>query len=91
MKAAIVLALAFLLLAPAAATAESQEDQMACMNDAFNVCGHAIPDRERVGACLAQNIKRISSACRAVMQRPPKPAAEPRETASTTPSGTIHY
>ena len=39
------------------------------MNDAFTICGHAIPDRERVGACLAQNINRISSPCRTVMLR----------------------
>ena len=59
----------FSLSMPAAASAESQDDQNACMNDAFTVCGQAIPDRDRVAACLAQNIKRISPACRAVMQR----------------------
>jgi hypothetical protein len=78
MKAQAALALAFLALAPLAATAETQEEQNACMNDAFNICGHAIPDRDRVGACLAQNIKRISSACRTVMLRYQKPAATAR-------------
>ena len=34
---------------PLAASAETQDEQNACMNDAFNVCGHAIPDRDRVG------------------------------------------
>ena len=52
-----------------AASAETQEEQNACMNDAFNVCGHDIPDRERSAACLARNIKRISPACRTVMLR----------------------
>ena len=75
MKAQAALAFAFLALAPVAASAETQDEQNACMNDAFNVCGHAIPDRERVGACLAQNINRISVACRTVMQRYSKPAA----------------
>ena len=60
---------AALLLLPVSASAQSQDDQTACMNDAFNVCGHAIPDRDRVAACLAQNINRISPACRTVMQR----------------------
>jgi hypothetical protein len=78
MKAQTALAFAFFALAPLAASAETQEEQNACMNDAFNVCGHAIPDRERVGACLAQNIKRISSACRIVMQRYQKPAVAAR-------------
>jgi hypothetical protein len=74
MKIRIALAFAFFALAPAAASAQSQDDQNACMNDAFNVCGHAIPDRDRVSACLAQNINRISAGCRSVMQRYPKPA-----------------
>jgi hypothetical protein len=69
MKFQIALAAAFLALAPVAATAETQEEQQACMNDAFTVCGDAIPDRGRVAACLAHNINRISSACRTVMQR----------------------
>jgi hypothetical protein len=69
MKFQIALAAAFLALAPVAATAETQEEQQACMNDAFTVCGDAIPDRGRVAACLAHNINRISNACRTVMQR----------------------
>jgi hypothetical protein len=73
MKIQVALAVAFLAFAPVPASAESQEDQNACMNDAFSVCGHAIPDRSRVGACLAQNINRISVACRTVMQRYAKP------------------
>ena len=49
MKIQFAIAFAFLALAPVAASAETQEEQNACMNDAFNVCGHAIPDRDRVG------------------------------------------
>jgi hypothetical protein len=75
MKIQIGLALAFLVIAPAAATAQTQEDQQACMNDAFGVCGAHIPDRDRVAACLAQNINRISPACRAVILRGQTPAA----------------
>ncbi len=75
MKAQVALAFAFLAFAPVAASAESQDEQNACMNDAFTICGHAIPDRDRVGACLAKNINRISSACRVVMLRYSKPAA----------------
>jgi hypothetical protein len=69
MKIQFAIAFAFFALAPVTASAETQEEQNACMNDAFTICGHAIPDRERVGACLAQNINRISSPCRIVMQR----------------------
>lgn len=69
MKIQFALAFAFLALAPVATAAETQEEQNACITDAFTICSHAIPDRERVGACLAQNINRISSPCRTVMQR----------------------
>ena len=68
MKIQSALALMFTLV-PAPAPAETQNEQNACMGDAFNICGHAIPDRDRVAACLAQNISRISAPCRTVMQR----------------------
>jgi hypothetical protein len=48
---------------------QTPEEQQACVNDAFNICGHAIPDRDRVALCLNQNIDRVSGACRTVMQR----------------------
>jgi hypothetical protein len=44
------------------------------MNDAFNVCGQDIPDRDKVAACLSRNIKRISPECRTVMLRYQKPS-----------------
>jgi hypothetical protein len=78
MRVQIALAFAFLALVSVAASAETQDEQQACMNDAFSVCGHAIPDRDRVGACLAQNLNRISSACRTVMLRYSKPAPATR-------------
>ena len=73
MKSQIALALALIAFIPAPTLAQSQDEQQACMNDAFTVCGNAIPDRDRVAACLAQNINRISPGCRAVMARYPKP------------------
>ncbi|MBN8965910.1 MAG: hypothetical protein J0H89_11150, partial [Rhizobiales bacterium] len=51
------------------ALGQTPEEQQACVDDAFNICGHAIPDRNRVEVCLNQNISRVSGACRAVMQR----------------------
>jgi hypothetical protein len=88
MKIQYALALAIFALTPVAAAAETQEEQQACTNDAFNVCGDFIPDRERVAACLAQNINRISPACRTVMQRyQPQPAAT---VASTQPAMRTH-
>ena len=61
--------LALIAFVPAASLAQSHEEQQACTNDAFQFCGHAIPDRGRVAGCLSENFNRISPACRTVMQR----------------------
>src|SRR5436190_21743336 len=65
-----------------AAIAQSQEDQQACMNDAFRVCSATIPDRARTTACMIQNKSQLSAACQAVMAKyaPAEPA--PVQTAS---------
>jgi hypothetical protein len=75
MKSYFALAAVLFAFVPASALAQSQEEQQACMNDAFTICGNAIPDRDRVAACLAQNINRISAPCRMVMARYSKPGA----------------
>ena len=49
------------------ALAQTQEGQQACMNDAFQFCQDAIPDRERVFQCLASHKDLISAECHAVM------------------------
>lgn len=85
MKVQFAIAAAFLALAPVAAIAETQEEQQACMNDAFTICGDAIPDRGKVAACLGQNISRISVACRTVMQRYQKPETTAAASHSTKP------
>jgi hypothetical protein len=64
------------------ASAGSQEDQQACMNDALTVCSEYIPDRGRVASCLISNRSRISQACRvALTQFNPKTAATVKLTA----------
>jgi hypothetical protein len=82
MKVRFALAFSAFVLTPAAALAQSQEEQNACMNDAINICGHAIPDRGRVAACLVANVKRISNECRTVVQRYSKSAPQPSYTSS---------
>ena len=54
---------------PSPSTPQAQDDQVACMADAFAVCGQFIPDRERVGNCLVSNASRISAACRDALKR----------------------
>lgn len=51
------------------ALAQTPEDERACTPDAFRLCEEAIPDRERVKACLIANMRRLSPECRQVFQR----------------------
>ena len=65
----ITLAAFALVTLSTAAVAQSQEDQQACMNDAFRVCSATIPDRNRTIACMVQNKPQLSAACQMVMDK----------------------
>jgi len=39
---------------------------MACTPDVFRLCGAAMPDVNRIVACLRQNTPQLSNPCRAV-------------------------
>lgn len=68
MKIALPITAALLLTAlTAVSRAESPQERQACENDAFNVCGQAIPDRHRVFLCLLDNLNSLSPPCRNVM------------------------
>jgi hypothetical protein len=62
----------------------SQQEQEACMDDAFKFCGPAIPDRERVFNCLAQNKAVIAPRCLAMLT-PYLPQEPPTQVAKRTP------
>ncbi len=70
--------IAFMLGAATMATAQTADEQAACQDDAFRVCSHTIPDRERTFQCMIVNKDALSPACRTVMARllPPEPAAK---------------
>ena len=70
------------------ALAQSSEEQQACMNDAFKVCGHTIPDRNRTIACMVQNKAQLSSACQVVMDKY-APGGNVSQIASATPARTV--
>jgi hypothetical protein len=55
--------------APAPTYAYTQEEQMACQDDAFRLCGQFIPDERSVKACLIRNMRHLSPACRRMFQR----------------------
>jgi hypothetical protein len=70
-----ITAVVLLALSSNIARPETPEEREACIGDAFRVCFGAIPDRERVHACLLQNVDRLSNACRMVLARnTPEPA-----------------
>jgi hypothetical protein len=58
----------------AAAHAYTPEQQQACSPDAFRLCGDAIPDVDRVTACMIRKRSELSPGCR-VYFRSPEPVA----------------
>lgn len=46
------------------AHAETPQERQACQDDAFRLCQAAIPDRERVFACLVKNQRALNPICR---------------------------
>ena len=74
-----LLALALVLCLGVTTTrAETPEEQNACFNDAQRICPEAIPDRQRVVACLTRNKGRLSRTCRTAMDRDFRPGARSR-------------
>jgi hypothetical protein len=84
--ALVGLAVAF--AAGSSATAQEHrgtiEQQMACTPDVFRLCGAAIPDENRIVACLQANAVQLSAPCRAVFESsdsaasPPPPPGRPQ-------------
>jgi Spy/CpxP family protein refolding chaperone len=79
MRFSALLAIGLLAALPTLSMAQTADEQQACVDDAFQHCGHAIPDHDRVAACLSQNFNRISQACRNVMQRYSRSQQNPRD------------
>jgi hypothetical protein len=57
---------------PAASEAYTPEQQAACSDDAFRLCGADIPDVDRVTACMVRKQDQLSPGCR-VYFRPSEP------------------
>ena len=47
----------------------SSEAQQMCTGDAMRLCGHEIPNVQRITACMVRNRAQVSPGCRAVMER----------------------
>jgi hypothetical protein len=67
-------------LVSGAAQAYTPEQQQACSGDAFRLCGDAIPDVDRVTACMIARRGQLSPGCR-VYFRASEPVAAPMRVA----------
>jgi hypothetical protein len=47
----------------------SPEERAACQPDVQRFCEHVLPDTQRVLECLQANRRRISTACRRVLEK----------------------
>jgi hypothetical protein len=57
----------------------TMEQQMACTPDVFRLCGAAIPDENRIVACLQANTPQLSPPCRAVFESSDSTANPPAQ------------
>jgi hypothetical protein len=76
MSRSIVMALVMACALSAGAVAQTADEQAACTDDAFRICSHAIPDRERTFQCMIAQRDALSAACRTAIAAhlPPEPA-----------------
>jgi hypothetical protein len=67
----LAMALSFLLW-PAVSRAYTPEEQQACSDDAFRLCGPEIPDVDRVTACMVRKQSQLSPGCRVFIRPDPE-------------------
>jgi hypothetical protein len=63
----------------------TMQQQMACTPDVFRLCGSAIPDTNRIVACLQANTPQLSAGCRAVFESSDSAAVPPPPNAPQPP------
>ena len=70
-----------------AGQAYTPEEQQACSNDAFRLCGPEIPDVDRVTVCMIRNKSQLSPGCRVFFRGPaPEAAGATTEPLSIAPA-----
>jgi len=60
---------------PTTSRAYTPEQQAACSDDAFRLCGPEIPDVDRVTACMVRNKSQLSPGCQVYFRPGPEDAA----------------
>ena len=67
--ALFALATAAMALSASPSLAFSSEAQQMCTGDAMRLCGHEVPNVQRITACMHKLRAQVSPGCRAVMER----------------------
>jgi hypothetical protein len=68
-RAALLFAVAAVALAVHPGPAFASEAQQMCTGDALRLCGHEVPNVQRITACMVKQRANLSPGCRAVMDR----------------------
>jgi hypothetical protein len=68
-KIVLLFALAATALFARPNPAFSSEAQQMCTGDAMRLCGHEVPNVQRITACMVKQRANLSPGCRAVMDR----------------------
>ena len=70
-RVALLAATAFAAIAfsSGAGPASASDAQQMCSGDAMRLCGHEIPNIQRITACMHKQRANVSPGCRAVMDR----------------------
>jgi hypothetical protein len=79
--------LATVLITSEAFAFDQAAAQQACGNDVFSLCQAAMPDHNRIAACLRQNFKQVSPSCKQFMASYAKEERQARHNARAETTG----
>lgn len=82
----VIVALMFVSVS-SGAIAQSQEGQQACEGDVYELCGDAIPDQDKIVACLRKRWSKVSKECRKVMVNYSKNHRKTKRRSASEPAG----
>jgi hypothetical protein len=68
-RIALLFAVAATALSACPSLALASEAQQMCTGDAMRLCGHEVPNVQRITACMVRQRANLSPGCRAVMDR----------------------
>jgi hypothetical protein len=68
-KIAALFAIAAAATALSTGPSLSSDAQQMCTGDAMRLCGHEVPNVQRITACMVKQRANLSPGCRAVMDR----------------------